>query len=115
MYNKVNALIYEAIHFLCRFYPLRRKPWIQRILDYCRPDWAAFRAEVAMKEVDKQVEDLHAAWEREEKERQKPVYTELPPDGSKAQELLGGEMRLSAPWTSGTFYKTEPFSSHEHN
>lgn len=115
MYNKLNALIYETIHFLCRFYPLKQKSWIRRILDYCRPDWAAFRAEVAMREVDKQVEDLYAQWEREEKKRQKPAYTELPPDGTKAQELLGGEMRLSAPWTVETSDKTEPSSSHERN
>ena len=68
-----------------------------------------------MRDVDKQVEGLHAQWDAEEKERQKPLYTELPPDGSKAQELLGGEMRLSAPWTAETSYKTEPSSSHEHN
>jgi hypothetical protein len=98
MYNKTNALIYELIMFLCRFYPLKQKAWIRQILDYCRPDWAAFRAEVAMKEVDKQVEDLHAQWEEEEKIKQKPVYSEAKPDGSEAQKLLGGEMRLTAPW-----------------
>jgi len=98
MYNKTNALIYELIIFLCRFYPLKQKPWIRRILDYCRDDWAAFRAEVAMKDVDKQIEDMQAKWAEEDKEKQKPTYTELPPDGSKAQELLGGEMRLTAPW-----------------
>jgi len=115
MYNKVNALIYELILFLCKFYPLKRKPWIRRILQYCLDDWAAFRAEVAIKDVDKQIEALHAEWESEEKEKQKPVYTELPADGSKAQELLGGEMRLSSPWTAETSYKTEPSSSHERN
>jgi len=52
-----------------------------------------------MKDVDKQIEDLHAQWNKEEKDKQKPVYTETEPDGSKAQELLGGEMRLTAPWT----------------
>jgi hypothetical protein len=98
MYNKTNALIYELIIFLCRFYPLKQKPWIRRILDYCRDDWAVFRAEVAMKEVDKQIEDMQTKWAEEDKEKQKPIYTELPPDGSKAQELLGGEMRLTAPW-----------------
>jgi hypothetical protein len=61
MYNKVNALVYELIVFLCKFYPLKRKPWIRRILDYCRPDWAAFRAEVAMRDVDKQVEESPCA------------------------------------------------------
>lgn len=99
MYNKTNALIYELITFLCKFYPLRRKPWIRKILDYCRDDWAAFRAEIEIKRIDKQIEDLHAQWDLEEAEKQKPVYTELKPDGSKAQGLLGGEMRLSAPWT----------------
>jgi hypothetical protein len=61
-----------------------------------------------MKNVDKQVEDLHAQWDEREKEKQKPVYTELEPDGSKAQELLGGEMRLSVPWTVETRDKTAP-------
>ena len=75
--------------------------------DYCRPDWAAFRAEVAMKDVDKQVDKLHAAWDLEEKERQKPIYNEIEPDGSKAQELLGGEMQLSAPWSVETRDKNE--------
>lgn len=100
-YNVLNALIYELITWLCRFYPLKRKPWIRLILKNCLTDWAAFRAELAIKDVDRQVKDLHAAWEREEKERQKPVYTELLPDGSRAQELLGGEMRLSSPWKAG--------------
>ena len=58
-----------------------------------------------MKDVDKQVDKLHERWAKEEEEKQKPVYSELKPDGSKAQELLGGEMRLSAPWTSD---KNEP-------
>lgn len=105
MYNKLNALVYELIVFLCRFYPLKKKQWIRQLLDYCRPDWAAFRAEVAMKDVDKQVERLHSVWAEEEKKKLQPVYQELPPDGSKAQELLGGEMRLSSPWTSD---KREP-------
>jgi hypothetical protein len=29
-----------------------------------------------------------------------PRLVERPPDGSKAQELLGGEMRLCAPWVN---------------
>lgn len=68
-------------------------------MDYCRQDWAAFRAEVEIKNVDKQIEDLHEAWDKEDKKKQQPIYTELQPDGSEAQKLLGGEIRLSAPWT----------------
>lgn len=68
-----------------------------------------------MKDVDVQIQELHELWKAEEQQKQKPTYTELPPDGSKAQELLGGEMRLSAPWTSETPYKPELSSSPERN
>jgi hypothetical protein len=98
MYNKFNAFTYELIIFLCRFYPLKRKPFIQKILDYCLDDWAAFRAEVAMKEVDEQVQNIQREWEQEEKEKLQPTYLESKPDGSKAQALLGGEIRLTSPW-----------------
>ena len=99
-YNRLNALVYEAIIFTCRFYPLRRNPWIRKILDYCLDDWSAFRAEVAMQEVDRQVIEIHEAWTREQKEKEKPIYSEEAPDGSEAQKLLGGSMRLTSPWTS---------------
>lgn len=97
-YNLLNALIYEVIMLLCRYYPLKSKPWIRQILKNCLPDWAAFRAELEIKNVDKQVEELQATWEEQDKQKQKPIYTEKQPDGSKAQDLLGGEMRLRAPW-----------------
>ena len=97
MYNKFNAFTYELIIFLCRFYPLKRKPFIQKILDYCLDDWAAFRAEVVMEEVDEQIKELHAAWNEEQKQKVKPIYSEEAPDDSNAQRLLGGSMRLTAP------------------
>lgn len=98
MYNKVNALVYEAIIFSCRFYPLKKYFWIRKILEHCLDDWAAFRAEIAMAEVDRQVQAIQEEWEKEEKEKLQPVYFESEPDGSTAQTLLGGEMRLMSPW-----------------
>jgi hypothetical protein len=108
MYNKFNAFAYELILFLCRFYPLKRNPFIQRILQYCLDDWCAFRAEIVMQEVDEQIADLHAAWDAEQKEKQKPIYSESAPDGSKAQELLGGSMRLSSPWSASKHELSDP-------
>ena len=98
MYNKFNAFTYELIIFLCRFYPLKRNPFVRKILDYCLDDWAAFRAEIAMAEVDRQVQAIQEEWEKEEKEKIQPVYLESEPDGSTAQRLLGGEMQLTSPW-----------------
>jgi len=37
-----------------------------------------------------------------------PKLVERPPDGSKAQELLGGEMRLCAPWVDNCPKDTMP-------
>jgi len=114
-YNKLNALIYELIIFFERFFPnLVHNPWIRRIKLNCRDDWAEFRTMVAMIELEQEIEKVHQFWKEEEKQQKNhPIYTELPPDGSKAQELLGGEIRLSAPWTVESLNTTEPSSSHE--
>ena len=60
-----------------------------------------------MAELDKQIEDLQKAWDTEQLEKQKPIYSEDISDGSEAQKLLGGSMRLTSPWTSD---KHEPSS-----
>ena len=112
-YDRLNALVYEAILFLQRFFKFFRvNPIIKQILENCRPDWVEFRTRIVLAEIDKQVEQIHKAWDLEEAEQQKPIYSEEPADDSEAQRLLGGPMRLSAPWTS---YKSDSSSSHEHN
>lgn len=112
-YNRVNALVYEVILFLQNFFKFFRvNPIIKQILENCRPDWVEFRTRIVLAELDKQVEQIHKAWDQEEAEKQKPIYSEEPADDSEAQRLFGGPMRLSAPWTVD---KTEPSSSHEHN
>lgn len=60
-----------------------------------------------MQEVDQQIKELHDAWNEEQREKQKPTYSEEKPDESEAQKLLGGSMRLTSPWTSD---KHEPSS-----
>lgn len=61
-----------------------------------------------MQEVDEQIADLHAAWDAEQKEKQKPIYSETAPDGSEAQKLLGGAMRLSSPWSVSRHEPSDP-------
>lgn len=96
-YNRVNALIYEAIVFLSRFFEFfRTNRIVARIKENCFYDWTYFRAEVAIQQVIEQEKRLHAEWAAEEKKEQAPVYSEEEPDGSEAQRLLGGAMRLTA-------------------
>ena len=102
-YNKINALTYEIIQFVLIFQPkLILNPWIKRTLEWCRVDWIDFRAEVTMRQVDDQIDELHSIWEAEEAEDFDPVFLENFSDGS---------MRL----TSSFVYKNEPSSSHEHS
>jgi hypothetical protein len=51
------------------------------------------------RDIDAAIEEYKRLTEtQEEPIIPKPRLVERPPDGSKAQELLGGEMRLCAPW-----------------
>jgi len=95
----VNALLYELAMWLIRRTPrLRNNSILQRLIAYCQVDWVEWKVSRTMKDVDEQIEQLTQKWDTWEAELRKPVFSELPPDGSEAQALLGGELRLRAPW-----------------
>jgi hypothetical protein len=49
-------------------------------------------------DVDRAIDDYWKNVKEKPAEVLPPVYSEKQPDGSEAQKLLGGEMRLCAPW-----------------
>jgi hypothetical protein len=107
-YNKTNALVYEIIQFISRFMPkIKFNPLVKRAMAYCLNDWVEFRTEITLKELDDDIEELHTQWDKEEAKNLEYIFSEEEPDGSEAQRLLGGPMRLSAPWNSD---KNEPSS-----
>ncbi|MGA0983303.1 MAG: hypothetical protein ACO3ST_01240 [Burkholderiaceae bacterium] len=77
---------------------LARVTWLAKLMDGLMSHWIEWRTEKLLKDVDRQAQELQEKWAEEDRQAQRPVLTELPPDGSKAQDLLGGEMRLQAPW-----------------
>ena len=53
------------------------------------------------RDVDRAIDEVTPEYDRiieESNKRYKPRYVEKPPDGSEAQRLLGGEMRICAVW-----------------
>ena len=50
------------------------------------------------RDVDRAINDYWTQSGLSKAEVSKPRYSEKPPDGSYAQSVLGGEMRLCAPW-----------------
>ena len=75
--------------------------WVRKIRDYCKPDWVEWKTESTMRNVDFQVETINEEWAKQEDEKYtKPIVIEYEPDGSAAQDLLGGAMEIKAPWYS---------------
>jgi hypothetical protein len=86
---------------------------------HCFPDWVLAKTETTMSDVDRQTEEIKEQWQKEENEaivekfeevyheakvtthdeKTGAVLIEHPPDGSKAQELLGGAMEIRSPWS----------------
>lgn len=92
-----QGLVVEIIRILWDHGYYRKNPWLQRIHAYWFDHWVQFKTDSTMADVDRQVEEIQKQWAEEEP---KPVIIEHAPDGSKAQELLGGTLEIQAPWRS---------------
>ena len=118
-YNVFNAIVYDVLWRLCdSFSSLRSNTLVRMAMAHCFPDWVLWKTELTMKDVDEQAEELKEQWRDEENEairkkvsklfpdakvtthnEQGAVLIEHPPDGSKAQDLLGGTMEIKSPWS----------------
>jgi len=78
---------------------IQRKYFPQTILNELilkDPDKVKRRVE---RDVTKSIDEVTPEYDRIIRESiKKPKYVEKAPDGSEAQRLLGGEMRICAPW-----------------
>ena len=78
-----NALCYElAIWAANKWSSLRLLPWFPLLLQWCKPDWTAWKTELTVKKVDAQMTPLVKQWEKEER---KIIADKL---ATKAQELF---------------------------
>lgn len=94
-YNFWFALTYELVQeFVQHFVSLRQNKIIKQILIYCKEDWVLWKTELTLKKIDLEVEQLKKDWEKEEPP--KFLIIEHTPDGSKAQQLLGGEIEIKS-------------------
>ena len=94
-YSLWFALIYEILTALKEHYKkLRNNKWINLILAYCKHDWVLWKVESTLKSVDREVDKIQKQWE--EQESPKFTVVEHEPDGSKAQELLGGTIEIKS-------------------
>ena len=105
-----------------RFPWLRFNPWLELLVDYCRPSWTEWKTQLTLKAVDEQVDELKEQWAKEEREHRAEVLaqkaqelfpdatiTPLPdaivpsvmivreaaPNASDAVKALGGELRIT--------------------
>lgn len=99
-YNIWNAVAYEVTNLLINYdarWELNR--WVQMLRSHCFPDWVEWKTERTMKNVDKQIGELKEMMKKEDDAKYvTPIIIEHKPDGSRAQELLGGTLEIKAPW-----------------
>lgn len=78
-----NALCYKLALWAAQKLPvLCLQPWFVLLMQWCKPDWTAWKTEHTIKKVDKQLTVLVKQWEKEEREI---IADKL---ASKAQELF---------------------------
>lgn len=103
-YNIRNAIAYEITNLLINYdtrWELNQ--WIQMIRRHCFQDWVEWKTARTMKDVDRQIEDIQTLQQLEhDKKYVTPIVIEHAPDGSRAQELLGGTLEIKAPWLDGS-------------
>lgn len=121
----LHALLYELGLLLVQLRPsVAFNPWFKRLMEWCRPDWAAWKTANTLHAVDKQAKALVEQWEAEhrndvsEKLAMKAqelfpaskitplpnavvpsvmIEHKAPDHASDAVKALGGEMRIT--WT----------------
>ena len=100
MYNIWNAAAYEITNILIDYNrKLELNPWIKATRLHCFPDWVAWKTERTMGRVDQQIQQLQKEMQLEhDKKYVTPIIREHQPDESKAQQLLGGTLQITAPW-----------------
>lgn len=96
-YNIWYALLYELLISLGEHYSrVRSNQIVKMILRYCHEDWVLWKVENTLKSVDRDIEKIMKDWDAQEPPKFELI--EHKPDGSKAQELLGGTMEIKSTW-----------------
>ncbi len=119
-YSLLNAIVYEIVCILVDGGILsKNNAIVAQILAHCFQDWVQWKTELTMKDVDRQVEEIKETWKEQENQKivesfqerypeakvtlhdanTGAVLIEHPPDGSEAQNLLGGAMEIKSPWS----------------
>lgn len=99
-YNIWNAAAYEITNILIDF----NSRWelnqvVQMVRKHCFLDWVEWKTERTLQKVDVQIKAIQETLQEEhDKKYVTPIVIEHAPDGSKAQELLGGTLQIKAPW-----------------
>lgn len=73
-------------------------PGLAAFIQALMPHWLEWRTERIMAEVDQQAEAIADAWAAVDQQGAAPIVSQAAPDGSEAQALLGGELRIRSPW-----------------
>lgn len=94
-YKLINVFCYIIVDKAIKIGLISASNKIARMIRvHCFDDWSAFKVEVAMMDVDRQVKAIKAKAIKDTKREIEYRYSEI----EKGPTPLGGPMRLSTPW-----------------
>lgn len=100
-YNIWKASSYEVTNLLIDFdTKWEDNFWVKKVREHCFMDWVEWKTERTMKDVDLQIKLFHSEADYQESLKSKPIIIEHEPDGSEAQELLGGAIEIKSAWSA---------------
>lgn len=92
-YNVWGAVMVEGMRQLINAKPsLSTNKIVEKVIDYWFEDWVSWKAERAMRSVDRQTKAINQSMDAEAKPQ--TLYTET----AEGETPLGGEMRIRSHW-----------------
>jgi len=92
-YNIWGAVLVEAVRQLINVKPkLSTNKIVEKVVDYWFEDWVSWKAERAMRSVDRQTKEINESLDA--KVKPQTLYTET----KEGETPLGGEMRIRSHW-----------------
>ena len=97
-YNPWKAIAYQVtLNLIEQDQRWSFNPIVTTIQRLWRDDWIGWKVSMEGVKIEHQAEAIKQQWAAEDPPPM-PVVIEHPPDNSKAQSWLGGEIEIKAPW-----------------
>lgn len=100
-YSIWKAVSYEVTNILIDFdTKWEQNFWVKKVREHCFMHWVEWKTDRTMEQIDREIEDFHSEADYQMQLNIKRKIIEHEPNGSEAQELLGGAIQIKSAWSA---------------